>query len=161
MIDKLCNQHELLRQFVGELLALVSGDTPCDPENLAASRWRLARMLLQHLALEERAVYRPLERDPRPQVVMLAYGFRRELDTSYARYEQHMAEWTRERIEAQWPAYVSAVRHMADFLLERLDREERELFPLVNEAQPFPRTPRDRNWAAQGWTIREQIQQAA
>jgi hypothetical protein len=162
VIDKLLNQHQLLRRFGTELLALTEGDTPCDMERLAASRWRLARMLLQHLALEERVIYRPLERDPRPAAVIVAQGFRCELERTFERYRAHMGFWTREKIEKDWRSYTLAVGHMVTFLMERQDREEAELYPLVNaDADISIRTPADRNWAAGGWTIRDQIEQAA
>jgi hypothetical protein len=162
MIDKLCNQHRLLRAFVTEILDLVSLQAPCDQQKLAEARWRVARMLHQHLAAEERLVYRPLERDPRPEVALLAHAFRRELDDSYARYEQHLDHWTYDRIRTDWLTYRTAVRHMAAFLFARMDREEAELFPLLNaEPDIGMRTPGDRNWAADGLAVREKIAQAA
>jgi hypothetical protein len=162
MIDKLCNQHRLLRSFVTEILGLVSLPAPCNQQKLAEARWRVARMLHQHLAAEERFAYRPLERDPRPDAALLAHAFRKELDDSYMRYEQHLDYWTSERIQNDWFMYRTAVRHMAAFLFARMDREEAELFPLLNaEPDIGMRTPGDRNWAAEGLAVREKIAQAA
>jgi hypothetical protein len=162
MLERLRNQHDLLRAFAHDLLGLLGSDRAADPEALAASRWRLSRMLLQHLALEERHVYRPLERDPRADVNMIAHGFSRELEDSFTRYQEHMHHWTPEAILEDWPTYRRAAGHLLQFLLERLDREERELYPLINdEADIGMRSPNDRNWAAQGFIFREKIGQAA
>jgi hemerythrin-like domain-containing protein len=162
MLDRLRNQHELLRTFARDLRGLIASEQPANADVLAAARWRLSRMLLQHLSLEERYVYRPLERDPRPEVNMIAHGFSRELDDSFARYQEHMHQWTPERISRDWHCYRRAARHLIDFLFERLDREERDLYPMINEEADIAlRSPRDRNWAGQGFVIREKIGQTA
>lgn len=162
MLERLRNQHDLLRAFAEDLLGLIGSEQLADADLLAASRWRLSRMLLQHLSLEERYVYRPLERDPRPEVNIVAHAFSRELEDSFGRYEEHMHHWTPERIADDWQCYRRAARHLLDFLLERLDREERELYPMLNEEADIGlRSPKDRNWAAQGFIIRDKIGQAA
>lgn len=162
MIDKLRHQHRLLRGFATEILGLVCRDTSCDLQKLAEARWRFARMLHQHLAAEERTIYRPLERDPRPDVALLAQSFRRELDDAYTRYEQHVDYWTHDRIERDWLTYRAAERHLAAFFFARMDREEAELFGLVNPSPDIAiRTPGDRNWAAHGLAVRDKIAQAA
>lgn len=162
MIEKLYQQHRILRGLAAELLGLVSRDTPCDGRKLADARWRLARMLHQHLAVEERLVYRPLERDRRPEVAILAQSFRRELDDAYARYGQHLDHWTVEAIRSDWTGYRSAVGHLARFYEDRMEREEAQLFPLINsDPHICIRTPGDRNWAADGLAAREKIELAA
>lgn len=162
MIDKLLHQHALLRVFSAELLEVLSSDTPCDQNQLAAARWKLVRMFLQHLTTEERVLYRPLHHHHLPEVALTAQSFRIELDRFYERFEEHMGGWTWAKIEADWAGYKLAVRHMVDTLNERMDREEVELFPHIDAAAEIAtRSPDDRNWAAAVWTIREKLGEAA
>jgi hypothetical protein len=162
MVAKLRNQHDQFRELAAGLKILLRGRTPANPDVLAAGRWRLTRLLLQHLSAEERTIYRPLERDPRPEIAVLAHSFKCELDAAFARLEEHIDLWTRARIDADWRGYAIATGHMIDFWLERMDREEAQLFHLVNpKADINVRTPGDRNWAAGGWAIRQKIEEAA
>lgn len=162
MIAKLCSQHQQLRQMGRELLALVDRPEPCDRLVLASRRWQLARKILQHLVLEERCVNGPLERSARPKISILAASMKVELEAGHAGFEQHLARWTPEAIESDWNGYRTAVRHLVDFMFDRMDREEAELYPLVNpHADIAARSPGDRNWAADGWAMREKIECAA
>jgi hypothetical protein len=161
MIEKLKQQHETLRALNREVLDLLGSDTPCDREKLADARWRLVRTQLQHLALEQRCIYGPLARDRRQKVALAAQGFIQEWEAAFARIQEHSNYWTPERLEAEWPEYVANARKLIEYALDRMDREEAELYPFASEGSPAERTPDDPNWAANGRGIREQIRQGA
>ncbi len=162
MLDRLRSDHARLKEVSTELLALVETDAPCDPATLADCRWRLARLLLQHLPVEDRHVYRPLEQDVRPEVALTAKRFRLELEASYARFQDHADRWTGDAIVSDWPGYRSTVRQLVQSLHARIEREEATLYPLVGDAaRVATHQPTDRNWAADGWSLREKIVSAA
>jgi hypothetical protein len=162
MIEKLRKQHEALRALNREVLQLISAETPCDRAKLADVRWRLVRTQLQHLALEQRCIYGPLMRDRRPKVAIAAQTFVKEWESAFARIQEHSNYWTPDRIEAEWSAYVVNARQLIEFALDRMDREEAELYPYAEAGcAPAQRTPDDTNWAANGRDIREQIQRSA
>ena len=162
MIDKLKKQHETLRALNREMLQLISSDTPCDRAKLADARWRLVRTQLQHLALEQRVIYGPLARDSRPKVAILAQTFIKEWESAFVRIQEHSNYWTPERIDAEWTDYAAKARQLIHFALDRMDREEAELYPhVVQDCALSERKPDDPNWAANGRDMREQIQHTA
>jgi hypothetical protein len=162
VIEKLRNDHLKLRQMSANLLEIVRSEEPADLKALSICRWELARLLLQHLPVEDRHVYRRLESDPRPTVSALAKKFRTELESSYDRFKEHTDRWTGEAIVADWAGYRTMVSALIRAMLDRIDREETMLYPLLTDAPAAPeRQPTDRNWAGDGWSIREKIEKAA
>jgi hypothetical protein len=161
MITKLRDQHDVIRTIAAELRGLLAAATP-DMNALTDCRWRMVRTLLQHLALEERWLYRPLERDTRSDVVTIAATTRQELDGAFAQLQVHIDGWPAKRVEANWSEYVRATGPFIDLLLDRMEHEERELFPLVDgKADIGVRTPADRNWAADAMALRDKIEAGA
>jgi hypothetical protein len=158
MIEKLKHQHDQLREIGSEILALLDQPEPCDPSKLYELRWRLMRGLLQHLALEERCVYRPLEQEADVVVAFKARLFREELEQAYAGLQRYLEEWPPERIRTQWQEYAASARFRMRGFFDRMDREEAELFPHVDGRPDIGiRSPHDRNWAADGAAMRDRI----
>ncbi|WP_375272449.1 hypothetical protein [Sphingomonas sp.] len=59
----------------------------------------------------------------------LARRAEHEMLALFRDYSAHIRAWTPARIEAEWPAYVTAVRALQMRLRGRFDWAERELFP--------------------------------
>lgn len=159
MLPRLLDDHDRTREACAELLALIGRDQPCPPELLADCRWRVASLVLRHLPVEDRHVYQRLESHPDAAAVACAERFKEEREVIYGAFQRHSAMWTPETVAAGWEEYRSQARRLINLLLARLDREERELYPLLAgapETTPV-RRPDDRNWAGDGWTLRATI----
>jgi hypothetical protein len=103
-----------------------------------------------------------LTRDRRPSVAIAAQTFVKEWESAFVRIQEHSTYWTPERIEEEWSTYVVNAHQLIEFALDRMDREEAELYPHAEATgAPAERTPDDPNWAANARDIREQIQRTA
>lgn len=136
IVEKLKDEHVELCRVAGELKALVAGATPCDPGALAACRWRLARLVTRHLAAEDRQIYsRP--REPGSPLAAVAGRLKDDLGGLYAAFHRHIATWSGGAAAGDWPAFRAETRTLLKALVDRIDREERELYPLVEAAEPI------------------------
>jgi hypothetical protein len=68
--EKLLDDHARMREVCAELAALVAGATPCALNALADCRWKLARLILRHLPVEDRLLYQRLSLHPDPAAVI-------------------------------------------------------------------------------------------
>lgn len=159
MLPRLLEDHARIRDVCAELLALVSADQPCAAETLADCRWRLASQVLRHLPIEDRHVFQRLERHPDPAAVARTERFKAERDMIYGAFQRHSDTWTSETVPGRWTEYRSQARRLIGLLLTRIDREERELYPLIAGApdKEPERRPDDKNWAGDSWQLKARI----
>ena len=128
------DEHVALARVADELGRLIAGDAPSDPAALAACRWKLARLVTQHLANEDRQIYSRLY-DPTSRLGSSVKRLADELGGLYASFQQHITRWTGEAVRADWHGYRGETRALIRALHDRIDREERELYPLVEAAE--------------------------
>jgi hypothetical protein len=159
MLAIMLQDHERLRQCAERLAVLIDAPQPCDMAALAAARWDLGSTMMRHLAYEDRHLYSKLEQDVRPAIKAAGHAFQTELRDKFDAYAEHAKSWTPERIAADWTGYRTAVAGFLAMLMARIDREERELYPLVDEAKIDTRTsaPVRNNWAREAFAIKDQI----
>lgn len=129
-IEMLKSEHVALRLVTDELGRLTSGDAPVDPAALAACRWKLARLVIQHLANEDRQIY-GRRYNPKSPLGSSAKRLKEELGGLQASFQQHITRWTGQAVLADWRGYQADTRKLIDTLHHRIGREERELYPLV------------------------------
>jgi len=160
MLDKLRRDHEDLRAKGEVVRALLLSPSPPAPETLAHARWSLSSAVMQHLAFEDRHLYAKLLTDARPYVVALGKQFETELGQLFSRYSKHAQQWTPDRIAGQWDAYRRSALPMIDEMNDRMAREERELFVIVEQAEIETRSikPPLHNWARDAFAIKDTIQ---
>jgi hypothetical protein len=158
IIDRLLDEHRQLRAIAGELSALLDRpEAPAD-DSVSDCRWRMARLALRHLPLEDRHVFRRLDQHPDPNVRAAMARYRREFEGGYAAYQQHSERWTDAAVRQDWGGYRHATRRQLAFLEERLTREEQDLYPHLASAPPAEgRTPELRNWAGDAWAIKASL----
>lgn len=157
MIDKLLEDHARLRRHAHTLLAAVADPGVRHEAVLEQLRWTLARESLQHLAADERMVLVPIERDGTPDARKVAAHFRADLEQFNATFRQHMEYWTGSRVRRVPQRYAAAVSELVARLEHRLDREERELYPLAAKLEQSIASAPSRNWAGDAWSIRGSI----
>lgn len=135
IIQQLKDEHVELRRIADELGSLVSPATPCDPGALARCRWKLARLVTRHLALEDRQIY-SAPHDPGSPLAAVATSLKDELGGLYAAFHQHITTWSGDAVAADWPMFRAETRTLLEALHARINREERELYPLVEASAP-------------------------
>ncbi|MFB0872264.1 MULTISPECIES: hemerythrin domain-containing protein [unclassified Sphingobium] len=95
------------------------------PPGVGQLRWRLARLLMTHLALEDRIVYptlqRSLDADQRAQAALL----QRQMGGLAQRFADYTAGWSDDRITREWPLFCSETRLILEALDARIALEDR------------------------------------
>jgi hypothetical protein len=163
MLEKLLHDHAVLRERGERLIALLDLPSMPDPQVLAHTRWQLSSHVMQHLALEERYLYAKLLSDPRPHVRALGESFQRELAALYADYSEQGKYWTQDRIAADWDAYRHPAKARALAMFARAEREEAQLYPLIQGASIDVSThaPHTSNWTRDAFAIKDAMTQAS
>lgn len=127
----LSEEHALLEEICGELLRKMgSADGPT--AELSAIRWRMSRVLLVHLAKEDKYLYPELERSGEPRISTIARRFFEEMGGLADQYRTYAAYWTAERMTVDWSGFVADTRKIVLTLRQRILREERHLYPLLD-----------------------------
>lgn len=121
---------------IGEMSeALINAVIARDRLEVAKCRWRLARVLIAHLAVEDKWLYPALVRDSSPRVSALALNFQREMGGLASDFNTYMLEWSEDRITSEWEAFQTATWALIEALDLRIRRENIELYPLREAAK--------------------------
>lgn len=127
----LAAEHTDLARMVDELRRAVDDDEP-DFERLAHARWRLGFLLAVHLAKEDKHVYPALKRHENASLASLATKYETEMGDIDQRYRDYLADWPIQMITKRWLQFRLATTDLMDKLVQRIKREERELYPLLD-----------------------------
>ena len=157
MLNKLLQDHAMLREKGEALIALLDLPSMPDRQILAQMRWEVSSLMMQHLALEDRYLYAKLISDPRPHVRSIGERFQQELLDLYAHYSEQGKYWTQDRIAADWDGYRHAAKRRTHVMFERIEREESELYPLIAGAaiDINSHAPHTTNWAREAFAIKD------
>lgn len=134
------NQVETLRQQHAELRVLASqyerelAKTAPDLSALARCRWTLARLVSAHLAHESMCLYPALEARG-ARAAELGRALASDMTGLSAQLEEHVRKWTSDAILSDWPVFVGSSVLLMAALKARMDREEREAYPLIETAK--------------------------
>jgi hypothetical protein len=90
--------------------------------------------LIAHLMAEDWVLYPRLISSPEPNIADTARAFSEEMGGLAAAYRNYAGHWTAGAIEADWPGYCAETRGIIDALTNRILRENRELYPLLDDA---------------------------
>lgn len=161
-VDRLLREHSKLRTLSTDLVTVVSSHEPCALDELAHRRWDLARMVHMHLAHEERLLFSPLETDPRLDVRAAAAKARRGIEELHSSYKAHVERWNADAVVKRWPGFQVAVRHLVMRMIDTIDHEEVNFYPLVAHVDEPERRwqPGMRNWAGDGVALQPLIRGA-
>lgn len=149
-------EHRNLRSCNVEMATLARRFEAPSTAELNDARWRFTRTLLRTLTMKERMVYPRLRLHADPQARATALRFQESTAVDYERFATHTKRFPPDVVVTDWRAYAVAVRLRTAELEDRLDREERELFPLLDDAPDIATMPiaTGTNWAADGWRVR-------
>ena len=128
------SEHAELVRIVREWATLLDRDTAPPSVDLFAVRSRLSSLLVAHLKAEDWVLYPPLLASPNAEVARVARNFVDEMGGLSAAYSAFMEKWDALSIQADWAQYQKEAGVIADALGNRIVRENRELLPLVEQA---------------------------
>ena len=128
-------------------------------DELNDARWRFTRTLLRTLTLKDRMIYPRLRLHADPAAREVAERFDKSTVVDYERFAAHTKRFPPDVVVRDWRAYAVAVRLRTAELEDRMDREERELFPLLDDAPRIASIPfsQGTNWAADAWRVRAML----
>ena len=106
-------------------------DAPGD--TIAKSRWTLTRVLLAHLAKEDKLLYPGLRKAGDQRLVGLATRLSDEMGGLAAAYSRYVSEWTVDKIHKDWTGFQAETRLVLTALRARIARENRDLYPLLKD----------------------------
>lgn len=128
----LSSEHKIIDECAAQLLAdLENGEASID--DIAARRWRLTRVLLAHLAKEDKLLYPQLRSANDQRLAGIATRFSDEMGGLAAEYSRYMADWTIDRMRQDWTSFQTDTRRVLTALRRRIARENRELYPLLRD----------------------------
>lgn len=134
-LAELRNDHAELVTIVKQLEALIERDTPPPSVELFDKRRKLSGLLIAHLKAEDWVLYPPLLSSSDPQVAATAKQFIDEMGGLADAYTQFTQRWDALSIESDWAGYRAAARAIIGALTNRIIRENRELYPLLERIQ--------------------------
>jgi iron-sulfur cluster repair protein YtfE (RIC family) len=128
-------EHAELGAMLGDLLRHAARRPP-PIADIAQVRWRMSRLLLAHLAKEDRLLHPLLQRSGDPAAVRLSQQFEAEMGGLSDAFKAYMQDWDAGRIEADPAAFEAASRALAAVLADRIRREETQLYRHIPAAPP-------------------------
>ena len=131
-LNKLREEHAHLVRIVRRLADIVSQPTPPAKLTLFELRRELSSTLIAHLKAEDWVLYPKLLASTDPNVATTARSFSEEMGGLSAAYLAYVERWTATAIEQDWSAYCDDSRGIIDALGTRIERENRELYPLLD-----------------------------
>lgn len=129
-IGELRGQHERIMRLAAELHQAVDQGDGVRP--VAALRWRLARELIAHLAMEDRLLYPSMIRSRDAKIAGTATHLKAEMGSFANEFTVYMAAWSDLRVAREWEAFRSETKAVLDRLADRIRREDETLYPLAD-----------------------------
>ena len=130
-LTKLRGEHTEIQKIIGKLRYLIGQSRPAPQLHLFALRHELSSTLIAHLKTVDWLVYPRLKASADVHVAETARVFSEEMGGLAVGYVAHCKKWYAEAIAADWKGYCSDSRDLIDSLHDRLTRENRDLYPLL------------------------------
>jgi len=124
-------EHSDLAMLGKAMCALVAAPEPPPDDAIEALRARLRDTLVRHLKCEDWALYPRLAASGDAALAGLASRFAAEVGGIGRRFAEYDADWSAGRVAADWPGFCDATRGMVEQLVERIEREECDLYPVA------------------------------
>lgn len=131
-LGKLRQEHAQLVEIASRLSAAVAAPQPPAATELFMLRNELTSILIAHLKAEDWLLYPRLLASPDPSVKKTARAFSDEMGGLAQAYGCYTHKWTAMSIQVNWVGYCKETRDIIDALTQRIARENRELYPLLD-----------------------------
>ncbi len=126
--SELIEEHNIIKGLMAQLRAASGGR---NAEELSALRWKINRILLAHLAKEDRLVYPALISSDNRDTASMAHLISAEVGDLADKWRHYLSYWTVSRIREDGDAFGAQTIAVEQALLARIEREEADLFPLL------------------------------
>lgn len=129
--DQLRYEHDLLTGMAEALRASARGAAARDLPRFLVLLGQFTQLLRVHLMREDSVLYPALEASPDRAVAALAA----EMHGEHGCLDRHVAafdhSWTPDEIRRRWPSFCDDLADLLDMVLQRTDRENDELYPMI------------------------------
>lgn len=132
-IAKLREEHAQLVRLAQLLASFIDAPTPPAQVQLFQLRSELASTLIGHVKTEDWVLYPRLLTSTDERIAATARAFSDEMGGLAAAFAAYSERWTAGAIAADWPAYCEESRAIIEALTNRIMRENRELYPLLDK----------------------------
>jgi hypothetical protein len=131
-IEKLRQDHAELIAIARRLGDFVARPAPPPQLELFDLRRELTSTLIAHLKAEDWVLYPRLAESDDPRIAGTARAFSEEMGGLAAAFIAYNETWSAPAITADWPGYCRDTRGVIEALINRITRENRELYPLLD-----------------------------
>ncbi len=133
-IAQLHDEHRELLGLLGQLSAAIARPEPAPQVELFDLRMKICATLIGHLKVEDWSVYPMLIAHADPAVAAKARRFNDEMGGLASTFACYSRRWTTMMIQTHWSGFCSESAEIIEALTRRIEREEAELYPLVDVA---------------------------
>lgn len=131
-LAKLREEHAQLVTIVRRLSEEIGPDNAGPSAELHVLRRELTSTLIRHLKGEDWILYPKLLGSSDPAVVATARRFNDEMSGLAGAFMAYSEKWGQLAIERDWNGYRQETAAIVQALSDRITRENRELFPLLD-----------------------------
>ena len=130
-MQRLRAEHAALVTLSRIILGMVRAGHPPRPAELASARAKLRENLVRHLKCEDWILYPRLMATGDQDLMRITRDFEIEMGDLAADFAAYDEKWTGDRAAADWADFCRETAAIFDMLAARIEREERELYPLA------------------------------
>jgi len=132
-LQQLRKEHAELVAITRRLSAVVAREVPPPSTELYVLRRELSSALIRHLKAEDWLLYPGLLVSPNQLVARTALSFSKEMGRLARDYTEYAERWGSYAIESDWEGYRTETAAILEALTNRIKREDRELYPLLEK----------------------------
>jgi len=134
-LENLKRQHQEIRTIVSDISSLLNFYILLqDPVPIRNKLPALSGKLSVHLAMEDKSLYPRLIKRGRSEVQITAKVFLAEMGNLINSFQNYSQKWlSADSIKANPDDFINDSNYIFRALLQRINREDRELYPLVEE----------------------------
>ncbi len=133
--DTLTDEHLAIESLAADLLCHARAQLPCI-DDIAQTRWQLSRLLLTHLAAEDRLLHPMLQRGPCPRLAAVSIRLQATTGELAEVFKAYMRDWDGPRIESEPAGFAQATGAAVCALRRRIRAEEMQLYRHIPSAGP-------------------------
>lgn len=134
--ERFQEQHAGLVKVVKEIAAqLDENKLATDAQGVRKLLIDLGARLKLHLVTEDQTLYPEMINHKDPKIKAMATRFQNEMGTIRVAFEDYMKRWaTASAIQANAAGFVKETKAVFDVLAKRIEKENNELYPMVDKA---------------------------
>ena len=130
-LKQLREEHANLVVIARQLSGVIAQAVPPPSRELDAVRMELTSALIGHLKTEDWILYPALLTSRNDRVALTSRAFSAEMGGLADAFREYTNRWEASAIESDWQGYQRETAEILRTLVLRITREERDLFPLL------------------------------